>query len=60
MNLAENTKEAVQIAQAIAKEHQHETFAPPHLMLGLLHNDVGFASWLANLGKYEYIQLFSE
>ncbi|GAB4002325.1 ATP-dependent Clp protease ATP-binding subunit [Spirosoma daeguense] len=54
MNLAENTKEAVQIAQAIAKEHQHETFAPPHLMLGLLHNDVGLASWLANLGKDVY------
>lgn len=54
MNLAEPTKEAVQIAQAIAKEHQHETIAPPHLMLGLLHNDVGFASWLANLGKDIY------
>ncbi|WP_020604757.1 ATP-dependent Clp protease ATP-binding subunit [Spirosoma spitsbergense] len=54
MNLAESTKEAVQIAQAIAKEHQHETIAPPHLMLGLLHNDVGFASWLANLGKDIY------
>ncbi|CCH54942.1 Chaperone protein clpB [Fibrisoma limi BUZ 3] len=54
MNLAEETKEAIQIAQAIAKEHRHEHIAPPHLMLGLLHNDVGFASWLANLGKDIY------
>ena len=25
--------------------------APPHLLKGLLHNDVGLASWVAALGK---------
>ena len=51
MNLADETKEAVQIAQAVANEHRHDQFTPPHLMLGLLHNDVGLASWLSALGK---------
>jgi ATP-dependent Clp protease ATP-binding subunit ClpB len=51
MTFSEETKRAIQIAQALAKENQHDPFAPAHLMLGLLHNDVGLASWLAALGK---------
>ncbi|MBC8155051.1 MAG: ATP-dependent Clp protease ATP-binding subunit, partial [Bacteroidetes bacterium] len=54
MNLTEETKRAIRIAQAIAKEHQHEQVAPPHLLLGLLHNDVGLASWLVAVGKDIY------
>jgi len=51
MTLSETAKRAVQIAQAVAKENQHAQFGPPHLMLGLLHNDVTLASWLMALGK---------
>ncbi len=54
MTLSDETKNAVQIAQAIAKEHRHGSIAPPHLLLGLMHNDVGLASWLAALGKDVY------
>lgn len=54
MNLTEETKRAVRIAQAIAKEHQHEQVAPQHLLLGLFHNDVGLASWLVSVGKDIY------
>lgn len=40
------TKRAIQIAQSIAKEYQHTNFGPPHLLQGVLHNDVGLASLL--------------
>ncbi|MEZ0485648.1 ATP-dependent Clp protease ATP-binding subunit [Fibrella aquatica] len=39
-------RQAVQIAQAIAREHQHPDLAPGHLLAGVLHNDVGLASQL--------------
>ena len=42
----EELRRAVSIAQAIAREHQHLTFSPGHLLTGLLHNDVGLASQL--------------
>ncbi|WP_288427519.1 ATP-dependent Clp protease ATP-binding subunit [uncultured Spirosoma sp.] len=54
MLLSETSRRAVQIAQSIAKEGQHAHFAPAHLMLGLLHNDVTLASWLTALGKDVY------
>ncbi|AEI51511.1 ATP-dependent Clp protease ATP-binding subunit [Runella slithyformis] len=37
---------AIQIAQAIAKEHQQGVYAPAHLLKGLLHNDVGLGALL--------------
>ncbi|HEX8528763.1 MAG TPA: ATP-dependent Clp protease ATP-binding subunit [Cytophagales bacterium] len=42
---------ATQVAQAIAREHQHGQYGPAHLLKGLLHNDVGLASQLAAWGK---------
>ncbi|RYF70742.1 MAG: ATP-dependent Clp protease ATP-binding subunit, partial [Cytophagaceae bacterium] len=54
MNLSTETKRAVQIAQALVHEHRHDAIAPPHLLLGLLHNDVGLASWLVALDKDIY------
>ena len=39
-------RQAVQIAQAVAREHQHPALAPGHLLAGVLHNDVGLASQL--------------
>lgn len=54
MNTANETKLAIQIAQAVVKEYGHDAIAPPHLMMGLLHNDVGLASWLTALSKDVY------
>lgn len=54
MNLSTETKRAIQIAQALVHEHRHDAIAPPHLLLGLLHNDVGLASWLVAIGKDIY------
>ncbi|NID10218.1 ATP-dependent Clp protease ATP-binding subunit [Fibrivirga algicola] len=47
LSYTEELRRAVAIAQAIAREHQHLTFSPGHLLQGLLHNDVGLASQLA-------------
>ncbi|MBC7891972.1 MAG: ATP-dependent Clp protease ATP-binding subunit, partial [Sphingobacteriaceae bacterium] len=44
-------RRAVHIAQKHCKEYSSELFTPAHLLMGLLHNDVGLASWLAVQGK---------
>ncbi|GAB4035607.1 ATP-dependent Clp protease ATP-binding subunit [Spirosoma jeollabukense] len=46
LSYTEELRRAVGIAQAIAREHQHLTFSPGHLLVGLLHNDVGLSSQL--------------
>ncbi|MGA0560246.1 ATP-dependent Clp protease ATP-binding subunit [Larkinella sp. VNQ87] len=51
MAYTEPVKRAIQIAQALSKEYQNELFAPAHLLMGLLHNEVGLASWLAVQGQ---------
>jgi ATP-dependent Clp protease ATP-binding subunit ClpA len=51
MNYAEPLRRAIQIAQSLSKEYQNELFGPAHLLMGLLHNEVGLASWLTTLGK---------
>ncbi len=48
---APETKLAIEIAQSIAKEYQNSQFSPAHLLLALLHNDVGLGSYLVVLGK---------
>lgn len=51
MTYTEDVKRAIQIAQSLSKEYQNELFTPAHLLMGLLHNEVGLASWLAVLGQ---------
>ncbi|GAA4395359.1 ATP-dependent Clp protease ATP-binding subunit [Nibrella viscosa] len=51
MAYTDEVKRAIQIAQALSKEHQNELFTPAHLLMGLLHNEVGLASHLNVLGK---------
>jgi ATP-dependent Clp protease ATP-binding subunit ClpA len=51
MTLSEESKRAIQIAQALARENQNPEFSPSHLLLGLFHNDVGLATWLVAIGK---------
>lgn len=41
---------AIQIGQAFAKERNHDKLHAPHVLLGLLHNEVGLASQLAVWG----------
>ncbi|SDE69123.1 ATP-dependent Clp protease ATP-binding subunit ClpA [Dyadobacter soli] len=42
---------AITIAQSLAREYRQERFGPAHLLMGLLHNDVGLASELVIAGK---------
>lgn len=51
MAYTEAVKRAIQIAQALSKEYQNELFGPAHLLMGLLHNEVGLGSWLAATGQ---------
>ncbi|AKD55110.1 ATP-dependent Clp protease ATP-binding subunit [Spirosoma radiotolerans] len=51
MAYTEDVKRAIQIAQSLSKEYQNELFTPAHLLMGLLHNEVGMASWLAVIGQ---------
>lgn len=51
MPYIEEVKRAIQIAQSLAKENHHAYFGPPHLLMAILHNDVGLASWLASVQK---------
>lgn len=40
LQLSASLQKALEIAGAIAKENMHRSFAAPHLLKGLLHNDV--------------------
>jgi ATP-dependent Clp protease ATP-binding subunit ClpB len=42
---------AINVAQSLAREYRQERFGPAHLLMGLLHNDVGLASELVMAGK---------
>ncbi|TDX01984.1 ATP-dependent Clp protease ATP-binding subunit [Dinghuibacter silviterrae] len=46
MPFAEDTKQAIHVAQSLAKEYQHAHFGPPHLLAAVLHNETPLASWL--------------
>ena len=47
MPYSDEVKKAISIAQSLAKEYRNETFGPAHLLQGILHNEIGLASWLA-------------
>ncbi len=51
LSLSDSLKQAIQIAQSIAREYQNEKFTPAHLLRGILHKDVGLVPFLDNLGK---------
>ena len=50
-NLDQGSKLAIEIAQKLAKEHNHSTFGPPHLLMALLNNRVGITSFLSLMDK---------
>ncbi len=51
MAFSEETKKSIAIAQSVAKEYRNETFGPAHLLLAILHNEIGLASWLVSVQK---------
>ena len=51
LTLSEKVKNAIAIAQKIAKEYQNPGYSSPHLLKALLHTDIGLADILEKLGK---------
>ncbi len=51
INLNENVKHAVEIAQAFAKEYHNEKFTAAHLLRALMHKDIGLKQFLESIGK---------
>ena len=47
-------KQAISIAQSVAKEYSNNKIAPAHLLKGLLHKDVGLQELLMKLDKDIY------
>ena len=47
-------KQAIAIAQSLAKEFSNEKFSPAHLLKAILHRDAGIRPFLESLGKDIY------
>ena len=61
LTLSNDTKQAVQIAQALAKEYQNAQFTAGHLLHALLHRDIGLRALLESLGQdVPYLQEWAE
>jgi ATP-dependent Clp protease ATP-binding subunit ClpA len=54
IQLTDTLRNAVKIAQSIAREHQNPEFSAPHLLQALLHPDTGLLTLLKQLGTDIY------
>ncbi|NHE58500.1 ATP-dependent Clp protease ATP-binding subunit [Cyclobacterium sp. GBPx2] len=54
MHLSEDLRNAIKIAQAIARENRHAEFVPSHLLKALLHPDIGLQPNLNDLDQDIY------
>lgn len=45
-NYTSDLKQAIQIAQSLAKEYRCENYGSPHLLQAVLHDDIGLSSFL--------------
>ena len=54
MNYSDELKQAIGIAQSLAKEFSNEKFSPAHLLKAILHKEIGLRSFLDSLGKDTY------
>ncbi|MBS1782023.1 MAG: ATP-dependent Clp protease ATP-binding subunit [Bacteroidetes bacterium] len=61
LSLNESVKQAVEIAQSLAREYHNPHFFPAHLLMGLLHKDVGLKDFITAIGQDAgYIQEWAE
>ena len=42
LTLNDSVKTAIEISQSLAKEYHNANFSSPHLLMALLHKEVGF------------------
>lgn len=52
--ISEKLKNAIHIAQSIAKEYQNQEYSCAHLLKALLHRDVGMLKYLEKIGQDGY------
>ena len=50
-SFSEDLKQAINIAQSIAKEYSNKNISPAHLLKALLHKDIGLIPYLEKLDK---------
>lgn len=61
VTLSGELERALQVGKAIAREQHHGAVAPAHLIIGLLHNDVGLGSLLVSWGiDIQFIREWAE
>lgn len=61
LTLNESVKTAIEISQSIAKEYHNAVFSSPHLLMALLHKEVGLRKFLDSIGKdSNYISEWAE
>lgn len=53
-DLSDELKQAIHIAQSLARENANENFSAGHLLKALLHKDIGLIPLLESLGKDFY------
>ena len=53
-NFSNEIKQALSIAQSIAKEYSNDKISPAHLLKALLHKDIGLREYLGNIGQDIY------
>ncbi len=54
LNLNEETRKAIGIAQAVAKENSNASFSPAHLLRAMLHKELSLRDYLDKGGKDFY------
>lgn len=47
-------KEAIHIAQAVAKEYAHKNYSSAHLLKALMHKNIGLINYLESIGQDGY------
>ncbi|WP_299888225.1 ATP-dependent Clp protease ATP-binding subunit [uncultured Lacinutrix sp.] len=52
--LSNTLKEAIHIAQAIAKEYSHKEYSAAHLLKALMHKSIGMIKYLESIGQDGY------
>ena len=53
-HISDKLKEAVHIAQAIAKEYSHLNYSAAHLLKAILHKNIGLLQYLESIGEDGY------
>jgi ATP-dependent Clp protease ATP-binding subunit ClpA len=51
LTLNESVKTAIEISQSLAKEYHNAGFSSPHLLMALMHKQVGLRKFLDSIGK---------